>query len=140
MKTKWMLICCGLTAVASLTLVATPYHTGAAEKKGESQTPVIKESGVESKNEEWAKHYPRQFASWKETSKSEKIDDMLKKKPQLPILWAGYPFSKDYNAPRGHFYAVQDVVNTLRTGAPVSPITGPLPTACWSCKSPDVPS
>lgn len=139
MKTKWMLICCGLTAVASLTLVTTPYHTGAAEKKGESQPPVIKASGVESKNEEWAKHYPRQFASWKETSKSEKIDDMLKKKPQLPILWAGYPFSKDYNAPRGHFYAVQDVVNTLRTGAPVSPITGPLPTACWSCKSPDVP-
>ena len=139
MKKSWMLMRCSLATIAALTLLTSPYLAGAAEQKGVEKKPVVKENGVESKNEEWGKHYPRQYASWKETSKSEKIDDMLKKKPQLPILWAGYAFSKDYNAPRGHFYAVQDVINTLRTGAPVSPITGPLPTACWSCKSPDVP-
>ena len=139
MKKSWMLMRCSLATIAALTLLTSPYPAGAAEQKGMEKKPVVKENGVESKNEEWGKHYPRQYASWKETSKSEKIDDMLKKKPQLPILWAGYAFSKDYNAPRGHFYAVQDVVNTLRSGAPVSPITGPLPTACWSCKSPDVP-
>ncbi|MBF0198767.1 MAG: ammonia-forming cytochrome c nitrite reductase [Planctomycetes bacterium] len=59
--------------------------------------------------------------------------------PQLPILWAGYGFSKDYNAPRGHYYALQDNTNTLRTGAPSDDKTGPMPTACWTCKSPDVP-
>lgn len=139
MKKSWMLLHCSLATIAALALLTSSYPAGAAGQKGEEKRPVIKEDGVESKNEVWGKHYPRQYASWKETGKSEKIDDMLKKKPQLPILWAGYPFSKDYNAPRGHFYAVQDVVNTLRTGAPVSPITGPLPTACWSCKSPDVP-
>lgn len=34
------------------------------------------------------------------------------------ILWAGYPFSRDYNKPRGHAFAVTDVRETLRTGAP----------------------
>ena len=100
---------------------------------------MIKKEGVENRNEEWAKHFPLQYESWQQTRESEQIDDMLKKKPQLVVLWAGYGFSKDYNAPRGHFYALQDNINSLRTGAPVGPLTGPMPTACWSCKSPDVP-
>ncbi len=100
---------------------------------------MIKKEGIESRNEEWAKHFPLQYNSWKQTSQSEKIIDMLEKKPQLAVIWAGYGFAKDYNAPRGHYYALQDNINTLRTGAPVGPITGPMPTACWSCKSPDVP-
>ncbi|MBU1565450.1 MAG: ammonia-forming cytochrome c nitrite reductase [Proteobacteria bacterium] len=139
MKTSKKLLRCTLVTIASLTLLSSPIHAGAADQKGDIKNPVVKEKGVEAKNEEWAKHYPRQYNSWKETSKSESLDDMLKKKPQLPVLWAGYGFAKDYNAPRGHFYAIQDNVNTLRTGAPVSPITGPMPTACWTCKSPDVP-
>nr|MBF0223473.1 ammonia-forming cytochrome c nitrite reductase [Desulfobulbaceae bacterium] len=100
---------------------------------------MIKKEGIETRNEEWAKSFPLQYESWKKTSQSDRIDDMLEKKPQLPVLWAGYGFAKDYNAPRGHFYALQDNINSLRTGAPVGPVTGPMPTACWSCKSPDVP-
>jgi nitrite reductase (cytochrome c-552) len=94
--------------------------------------------GVISNNSKWAEDYPDQFDEWKETSKSDKIIDMLEQKPQLVILWAGYGFAKDYNAPRGHFYALQSNQNTLRTGAPVDDKTGPMPTACWTCKSPDV--
>jgi len=63
----------------------------------------------------------------------------VKKYPQLAILWAGYGFAKDYNAPRGHFNALQSNINTLRTGAPTGPDDGPMPMACWSCKSTDVP-
>lgn len=99
----------------------------------------VSEKGVESRNEMWAKKYPLQYKSWKQTSENDEITDMLKKKPQLPVLWAGYGFAKDYNAPRGHFYALQSNINTLRTGAPVGPNSGPMPTACWTCKSPDVP-
>ncbi|WP_457575108.1 ammonia-forming cytochrome c nitrite reductase [Desulfolithobacter sp.] len=100
---------------------------------------VIETKGVESRNEKWAEKFPLQYNSWKQTSQSEHLTDMLKKKPQLAVLWAGYGFAKDYNAPRGHYYALQDNINTLRTGAPVGPASGPMPTACWSCKSPDVP-
>jgi nitrite reductase (cytochrome c-552) len=128
-----------LTALVTLTLLSGSSPAAAAEQNAANKAPVVKENGVEAKNEEWAKYYPHEYNTWKQTAKSVEIVDMLKKKPQLAVLWAGYGFSKDYNAPRGHFYAVQDVINTLRTGAPVSPITGPTPTACWSCKSPDVP-
>lgn len=34
---------------------------------------------------------------------------------------------------------MQDNINTLRTGAPTGPDDGPMPTACWTCKSTDVP-
>ncbi|MGS8722748.1 ammonia-forming cytochrome c nitrite reductase subunit c552, partial [Salmonella enterica subsp. enterica serovar Infantis] len=54
------------------------------------------------------------------------------------ILWAGFPFSRDYNIPRGLAYAVTDVRERLRTGAPKTAVDGPLPMACWRCKSPDV--
>lgn len=89
-------------------------------------------------SEEYEKYYPRQFHSWKETRNSEAIHDLLDSKPQLAVLWAGYGFAKDYNAPRGHAYALTDNINTLRTGAPINAETGPMPTACWTCKSPDV--
>ncbi len=94
---------------------------------------------VNSNNSNWAEDYPEQYNSWKKTAQSDEIVDMLEMKPQLAILWAGYGFAKDYNAPRGHFYALQSNQNTLRTGAPFDPKSGPMPTACWTCKSPDVP-
>ena len=94
-----------------------------------STSPVVKAEGIESKSEEWAQHYPRQYDSWKKTKNSYEIQDLLEKNPQLPVLWAGYGFAKDYNAPRGHFYALRSNQNTLRTGAPVDDKTGPMPTA-----------
>ena len=41
----------------------------------------------------------------------------------MVILWAGYAFSKDYSTPRGHMHAIEDITASLRTGAPVNPIS-----------------
>ncbi|MDX1777213.1 MAG: ammonia-forming cytochrome c nitrite reductase, partial [Desulfobulbales bacterium] len=108
-----------------------------AEQKAINAVPEIKK--FESRSAEWGKHYQRQYDSYKQTRKSDKIDDMLEAYPALVVMWAGYGFSKDYNAPRGHYYILEDNINTLRTGGPVDGQTGPMPTACWTCKSPDVP-
>lgn len=123
----------GSMIVVGSALVFGMVATGLSDQGG------VSEKGVESRNEKWAEKYPLQYNSWKQTSENDQITDMLDKKPQLPVLWAGYGFAKDYNAPRGHFYALQSNINTLRTGAPVGPVSGPMPTACWTCKSPDVP-
>lgn len=93
---------------------------------------------VESRNEIFASQHADQFNSWKATSESKELEDALGEDPYLVILWAGYPFAKDYNKPRGHYYALTDVRETLRTAAPKTAEDGPLPMACWSCKSPDV--
>lgn len=93
---------------------------------------------LDPRNQAFEQQHPDQFHSWKSTSESVQIDDALKEDPNMVILWAGYGFAKDYNKARGHFYAVDDVRNTLRTGGPKDATTGPMPMACWSCKSPDV--
>jgi len=104
-------------------------------------------SQFEPRNEKWGENFPREFESYYKTSDtsfrskyngSATIDE-LEDDPKLVVLWAGYGFSKDYNQGRGHYYAVEDVRNTLRTGAPNDSTKSPMPNTCWTCKSPDVP-
>ncbi|VDZ71002.1 cytochrome c-552 [Atlantibacter hermannii] len=47
------------------------------------------------------------------TSEQSEREDALADDPNMVILWAGYPFSRDYNKPRGHAYALTDVRETL---------------------------
>ncbi|WP_299535669.1 ammonia-forming cytochrome c nitrite reductase [Ulvibacterium sp.] len=101
----------------------------------------------EVKNEVWGENYPKEYQSWLQTSESSfasyqggsAMRDMLEEDPRLVVLWAGYGFAKDYNQGRGHYYAVEDIHNSLRTGGPKGPGDGPMPATCWTCKSPDVP-
>jgi len=136
-KLKLLLIG-SLAAIGAMALLASSVNEREAERVALNQTPIVAEAD-KNKNEAWARYYPRQYSSWKKTKESDEIKDMIVAKPQLAVLWAGYGFAKDYNAPRGHYYAIQDNVNSLRTGAPKDGKTGPMPTACWTCKSPDVP-
>ena len=109
--------------------------------------PQVEISEFEPRNSEWGKNFPQEYQSYLQTSDTSfasyqggsVMRDMLEEDPHLVILWAGYGFSKDYNQGRGHYYAVEDIHNTLRTGGPTGPGDGPMPATCWSCKSPDVP-
>jgi len=138
MKFKVLLVG-SLVAIGAMALLAG--NITEKEKQRVELATAPSAAGVQGKekSEEWAKYYPRQFDAWKKTKEFDTFNDMLAKDPALAIVWAGYSFSQDYNSPRGHYYALQDNINTLRTGAPVDAKTGPLPTACWTCKSPDVP-
>ncbi len=104
-------------------------------------------SQFEPRNEKWGANFPREFESYYNTSDttfrskyngSATIDE-LEEDPRMVVLWAGYGFSKEYNQGRGHYYAVNDVRNILRTGAPNDSVKSPMPNTCWTCKSPDVP-
>jgi len=94
----------------------------------------------EPRNEVWGQNFPRQYQSYMRTAdtsfKSKYFGstkyDYLEKYPELVIMWAGYAFARDYNQGRGHYYAVSDVHQTLRT-------VQPQPATCWTCKSTDVP-
>lgn len=137
MKYK-LLLGVSLTAIAAMVLLASSINDREQERIDLNKSPIVAEAD-KNKNEAWERYYPRQYSAWKKTKESDEIKDMVEDKPQLAVLWAGYGFAKDYNAPRGHYYAIQDNVNSLRTGAPVDDKSGPMPTACWTCKSPDVP-
>ncbi len=100
---------------------------------------VMANDKTEPRSEIYKDKFSKQYDSWHDTSESKELIDLLELDPNLVVLWAGYGFAKDYMKARGHMYAVTDVRNTLRTGAPKSDADGPMPMACWSCKSPDVP-
>jgi nitrite reductase (cytochrome c-552) len=94
----------------------------------------------ESNPEKWRSNFPREYERWRETEDStfkskyagSAMRDSLEEHPGMVVLWAGYAFSREYNQARGHFNAVKDVQNILRTAVP-------QPGTCWTCKSPDVP-
>ncbi|AJF07045.1 ammonia-forming cytochrome c nitrite reductase [Geoalkalibacter subterraneus] len=137
MKKSWIITIVSLVIMVPLLLLLVSIKENKAEQQAINAVPDIKK--LDPRSSEWGKYFPRQYDSYIQTRKSDEIKDILKDDPNLVVLWAGYGFSKDYNAPRGHFYALEDNINTLRTGAPVDEKTGPMPTACWTCKSPDVP-
>lgn len=110
-------------------------------------TPQPKYSQFEPRNEVWGENFPREYQSYLKTSDTlfrskyngAQSIDMLEVDPRMVVLWAGYGFSKDYYQARGHYYAINDIRTTLRTGAPVDGENSPMPNTCWTCKSPDVP-
>ena len=110
-------------------------------------TPTVKYESWEPRAKVWGQNFPREYETYlqtKDTSFRSKYNgsalrDALEEDPRMIVLWAGYAFSKDYKQPRGHYYAIDDIRNTLRTGAPMSDVKSPQPNTCWTCKSPDVP-
>jgi nitrite reductase (cytochrome c-552) len=109
--------------------------------------PKVEINNFEPRAVVWALNYPREYETYYQTDDTtfrSKYNgnaniDMLAEDPKLVVLWAGYAFSKDYYQSRGHYYAIKDIRNTLRTGAPKNEKEGPQPNTCWTCKSPDVP-
>lgn len=143
---NWLLFLTTLIIVFILGLLAS----SVTERRAEAifvNKPVVALSDYEPRNEEWGKNYPREFESYYRTADTSfrtlyngnTMIDMLEVDPRLVVLWAGYGFSKDYKQGRGHYYAVDDIRRTLRTGAPKGPDDGPMPNTCWTCKGPDVP-
>ena len=126
MKRSTVLTVVSVVAIVPLALLAISINENKAEQQAINAVPQIKK--FESRSSEWGKYYQRQYDTYKQTRKSDQITDMLQDNPALVVMWAGYGFSKDYNAPRGHFYMLEDNINTLRTGGPVDAITGPMPT------------
>ena len=109
--------------------------------------PNVEIGENEPRNEEWGKNYPREYQSYLQTADTSftsyqggsSMRDMLAEDPRLVVLWAGYGFSRDYTQGRGHYYAIDDIHNSLRTGSPENKEDGPMPATCWACKGPDVP-
>lgn len=142
----WLLFFATLIVVFVLGLFASSIM----ERRAEAvfvNIPQVKLSEFEPRNEVWGENFPREFQSYYKTADTSfqskyngtTMIDMLEVDPRLVVLWAGYGFAKDYNQGRGHYYAIEDVRNSLRTGAPTNETDGPMPSTCWTCKSPDVP-
>lgn len=145
-RLAWILFAATILLVFLVGLFASTLIERRAEALYANRS-LSKIAPFESRNAVWGRNFPREYESWKKTSQMDgntkyngnTVRDDLAEDPRMVILWAGYAFSKDYKHPRGHAYAVKDVHDSLRTGAPTNEKDGPQPGTCWTCKSPDVP-
>jgi nitrite reductase (cytochrome c-552) len=136
---NWVIFLATIVVVFFIGLLAS----SVIERRGEAKLYFQMVSEIpewEPRNEVWGRNFPRQYESYMRTAETNyaskyfgsKTIDYLEKYPEMIVMWAGYAFARDYNQGRGHFYAVSDVHNTLRT-------VQPQPATCWTCKSTDVP-
>lgn len=143
---NWILFVITAIVVFFLGILASSVINRKNEAKF-AYTPKVEIKENEPRNEVWGKNFPREYQSYLQTLDTNfatyqggsHMIDLLEEDPRLVILWAGYGFAKDYNQGRGHYYAIDDIHNTLRTGGPKGKDDGPMPATCWTCKSPDVP-
>ncbi len=134
----WFLYFITLVAVFAIGLLAASIFERRQESFQVQQVSPIAE--WEPRDEVWGQNYPKEYETYMNTAKTDfrskymgsATIDYLADQPELVVLWAGYPFSRDYKQGRGHSYAIRDIRDSLRT-------TAPLPGTCWTCKSTDVP-
>lgn len=110
------------------------------------RTPMT--DSIVSQNEKFKEDFPREYETWAMTEDTtfksmyngSQERDILESFPDIVIIWAGYAFSRNYNTPRGHRHAIEDMRKILRTGNPGIGGDGDIqPGTCWTCKGPDVP-
>lgn len=143
----WGIFAVVMVAVFLLGLLAASITERRAEIATLYNNKKVEISGINAKSEEWGLNYPREYDTWKKTKEMDfrskhlgnAPEDVLQSRPEMVVLWAGYAFARDYSAPRGHMYTVEDVTHTLRTGTPDHDHKDMQPATCWACKSPDVP-
>jgi nitrite reductase (cytochrome c-552) len=142
----WLIFFATIVVVFLLGLFASSIIERRAEATF-AYTPQVEHGQYEPRNEVWGRNFPRQYQTYMQTADTSfqskhngaKKIDMLEEGPELVILWADYGFSKEYNQGRGHYHAIDDIREILRTGAPIDGKESPMPNTCWTCKSPDVP-
>ncbi|RHO70288.1 ammonia-forming cytochrome c nitrite reductase [Alistipes sp. AF48-12] len=143
----WGILGAVMVCVFLLGLLAASVTERRAEIATLYNNVKVKITGIEPRNEIWGENFPREYDTWKKTAETDfrskhlgnAPEDVLAERPEMVVLWAGYAFSRDYAAPRGHAYTIEDMRSTLRTGTPDADTPDMQPGTCWTCKSPDVP-
>ena len=110
----WLLFGGAMGVVFVLGLVVSSLMERQAEIVSVFNNKRVEIKGIEARNEVFGENYPRQYDTWKQTAQTDfesefngsEAVDVLEKRPEMVVLWAGYAFSKDYTTPRGHMHAI----------------------------------
>lgn len=109
--------------------------------------PIVEIAPLEPDSSKWGVNFPNQWASLQQTEFNN-IDttyggsskfSWLERDPRQKILFAGYPFSKEYNDDRGHMNMLTDVRETDRLNLNDEDPKH-TPATCYSCKSGNNPA
>jgi nitrite reductase (cytochrome c-552) len=146
MKKYMTLILVGTIVVLSAVLIGVLTFMRNQPPQERAFQPLVEIKAMEPDSEKWGVNFPNQLSTLQKTA-TNNIDttyagssafSWLERDPRQVILFAGYPFSKDYNDDRGHANALEDVRATERLNLdPNDPKR--TPGTCYSCKSSNNP-
>lgn len=142
MKNYTTLILAGLVIVLAAVLIGVMVYIQNQPTEVRSIQPLVEIAEMEPDSARWGINYPNQYHSFLKTE-TNNVDttyggssefSWLERDPRQVILFAGMPFSKDYNDDRGHANALKDVEKTKRLNLDVNDPKR-TPGTCYSCKS-----
>ena len=148
MKKSLTLFLSGIIILLSAVLVGVLVFMKNQPPQQRAFEPVVEIKPMEPDSSIWGQNFPNQWSSLQKTA-TNNVDttyggssqfSWLKRDPRQVILFAGYPFSKDYNDDRGHANALTDVQKTKRLNLSHEDETKTTHATCYSCKSSNNPS
>ena len=148
MKKSLTLFLSGIIILLSAVLVGVLVFMKNQPPQQRAFEPVVDVKPMEPDSSIWGQNFPNQWSSLQKTA-TNNVDttyggssqfSWLKRDPRQVILFAGYPFSKDYNDDRGHANALTDVQKTKRLNLSHDDETKTTHATCYSCKSSNNPS
>lgn len=146
MKKYTTLILSGLVVVLAAVLIGVLTYVRNHPVQQRAVEPLVAIAPMEPDSSVWGVNFPNQYDTFMKT-KTNNLDTVyggssefswLERDPRQVILFAGMPFSKDYNDDRGHANALIDVEKTKRLNLDESN-PARTPGTCYSCKSSDNP-
>ena len=102
--------------------------------------PLVEVAAMEPDSSVWGTNFPNQYSSLLQTYDNNTRTTFggsedyskLEADPRLVTLFAGYPFSLEYNEERGHLRSLEDVQSIARVNETTH-------ATCYSCKSSNNP-
>jgi nitrite reductase (cytochrome c-552) len=147
MKKYMTLILVGTILVLAVALIGVLTFMRNQPAQQRAFEPLVQIKAMEPDSSLWGQNFPNQWSTLQKTE-TNNVDttyggssqfSWLERDPRQVILFAGYPFSKDYNDDRGHMNALEDVRNTKRLNLSHEDETKTTHATCYSCKSSDNP-
>jgi nitrite reductase (cytochrome c-552) len=148
MKKSMTLLLAGMIVLLAAILVGVLTFMKNQPPQQRAFQPLVEIKPREPDSSLWGQNFPNQWSSLQKTA-TNNVDttyggssqfSWLKRDPRQVILFAGYPFSKDYNDDRGHANALTDVQKTKRLNLSHDDETKTTHATCYSCKSSNNPS
>jgi len=140
MKRYTTLILAGIIVVLAAVLAGVLIFLKNQPPQQRAIAPIVEIAKMEPDSSKWGLNFPNEYDTYLKTKDNNTATTFggseprskLLLDPRLVTLFAGYPFSKDYDEDRGHMNALDDVRTTKRVNETTH-------ATCYSCKSSNNP-
>jgi nitrite reductase (cytochrome c-552) len=134
------IIISAIIVILAVALVGTLLYVKNQATPTRGVAPIVEIAPMDPNSANWGINFPNEYSTLLKTETNNTRTafggsepySKLENDPRLVELFAGYPFSKDYNEERGHMNSLTDVRATKRVNEKTAG-------TCYSCKSSNNP-